>query len=409
MKDYKQKIQDIKDKFDVDENKPHYISIKENKVFYTDEYKVNGKTQTDKMNEKKDDTIKLWEDNGYELYKGDFKDIPQYVNMKVERTDGKLLKGGNLLKNEPSKKFFTLVGGTRGKPIRFSLQHGNIKNIWIKPQVLEEKRIIEEFKKKQQEKEQEKKTSKKETPKPETPPLPPKPTKFSNDDLDKFLKNIYYEKENYYGRDKLFSIAKQEATKQNKKISRIEVERWLKNQTLYQLTKPSKQRKTSSPMIPTKAYNILHIEIQKYGDIIMLNSFDIFSKFMITRIIKNETTKELINAMKWILKKHLQKPKAIQTDNGSIFTSDEFKKFLEDQNITHITSTSEKNQLHAELKQYLSKLTTKITQPKINQFNKNHNNSIHSVIKMKPIDSIKEENREQVFKNTKKRSLGKTI
>lgn len=419
MSDYKQKLKELKEDLEVDESKPHYVSLTDKTVYYRE-----SETHNDRFTQNMKKTLKDWAEKGYVKYKGKLQDIKREQYLRFINSDGKVLNGGFLVKNNTEEKFMFLRGvGGKG----FSIQYDNIKDVYYNKEQYEkavEKAKNAEKKKQEKEQEKEKKQQEKEQAKKENKKSPEKQIlkksgakgvsgeipakKPTAEEVDKLLNKLYYEEGHYNGRDRLYQIAKE----QHSKITRKQVEDWLKAQKLYQLTKPNKSRKTFTPIISTAPFNVVQIDIYKYGDIITLNMIDLFSKYVDTYVMKNETAKETIVAVKAMLKKAPMKPKLIQSDNGSNFKSKEFKDYLAKEDIKQLFSTPYTPQsqgsverLQKTLKSYLEKLTLqnkKITNKQIAIFNKNYNNTKHSIIGMTPMDAIKPENKAKVLKAIEK-------
>jgi hypothetical protein len=457
--DYKQKIKALKEKLQVDKNKKVYVSLKDSNSKGYEPYYREQKTHQDDMSENKKQTIKDWKEKGYVKYAGKLQDIPDSQYLRFINQDNKILNGGYLMTNNVKDKFLFLRG-IEGRG--FSLQYDNIKAVYYnkeqmkkaqskKASKLTDKQIetllfefvkqngkmgskrvyteinqnrkvkiprvkIEKFLReykpetkpeKKSEPEPEKKI---ETPEPAPAPAPktPEPKKLTEEQVNELLNDLYYDKGYYYGRDKLYQVSKDIEAK----ITRKQVEVWLKAQSIYQLTKPSKRRTAFTPIISKAPFNVMQIDIFKYGDIITLNSIDIFSKYTDSVILKNETAKQTIIGMRKILKRSPMKPKLIQSDNGPNFVSKEFTDYITGQDIKYIHSSPHTPQsqgtierLQGSLNKYLEKLTLQninITIKQINKFDKNYNNTPHSITKMKPIDAIKEENIKTVLERNMK-------
>jgi hypothetical protein len=460
--DYKQKIKALKEKLQVDMKQPHYVSLKDKSVYYREK-----QTHQDNMTDKVKETLKDWKEKGYVKYTGKVQDIPDSQYLRFINQDNKILNGGYLMTNNIKEKFMFLRG-IEGKG--FSLQYDNIKAVYYNKEQMKKaqskkaskltdkqvetlliefvkqngkmgsrrmyneinqnrkvkiprvkiEKFLREYKpetKPQKKPEPEPKNIenvelKTPEPAPETPETPEPKThaakKLTEEQVNELLNDLYYDKGYYYGRDKLYQVSKDIQPK----ITRKQVELWLKAQSIYQLTKPSKKRTAFTPIISKAPFNVMQIDIFKYGDIITLNSIDIFSKYTDSVILKNETAKQTIIGMRKILKRSPMKPKLIQSDNGPNFVSKEFTDYITGQGIKYIHSSPHTPQsqgtierLQGSLNKYLQKLTLQninITIKQINKFDKNYNNTPHSITKMKPIDAMKEENIKTVLERNMK-------
>ena len=247
-------------------------------------------------------------------------------------------------------------------------------------------------------------------------PRPKKQPKLTDEQAEALLKKSYYEEDMKFGRDKLFQTLKSNGHK----ITRKQVDGWLKQQLLYQLDKPAFEPKDfviQTSTAPNKVWNIDLVEMD--GDKIVLNCVDRFSKYAHSRILRNKTAQQVINGLKSIFRN--TKPSTIVSDNGPEFKAVITMKFLKDEEVKQFFSTAHSPWVNGAvevfnktMKQMFKKMTyqasdekTVFTQPILNRILKAYNNSIHSTIQMKPIDALKPENFDEVnTQNQKNLSVG---
>lgn len=383
-----------------DKNQKYYISVKDKSIYVREQ-----ETHNDRFSKDIQKTIKDWGEKGYTEYDGKLKDIPTKIYLRYITTDekGNLLarNGGVVLANNTDEKFFMLFGN--GK--RWSLQYNNIKQLFVNPEQIKKQREKQPKKIKiEADTETDTDDDEEEEPEPEQKVEPEKPKKITTEEVDKLLSKIYYDEQQFKGRDSLYKIAKE----RNPTISRIQVEKWLKSQEVYQLTKPSKARTTFTPIVSQAPFNVVQIDLFSYGDMIFLNAIDIFSKYAQSVLVKNKTATTIVNGLKRILKKLPQKPKLIQSDNGSEFKNEKMKSFLEKEGIKQLFSTPYTPQsqgsverFNGTMKRHLEKVSLQninINQTVVNQFIKNYNNTEHSTTKVKPNDALSEDNKEKILK-----------
>lgn len=122
---------------------------------------------------------------------------------------------------------------------------------------------------------------------------------------------------------------------------------------------------------------------------------DCYSKYMWTRPLKNKTAREILKAMKEILKDADYAPKHIQSDQGTEFYNKHFTKLMEKYSINHYSTYSTKKAAIVErvirtLKNRLYKKCSIRGKYKwldiLPEITNLYNNTKHRTIGMKPID-----------------------
>lgn len=137
-----------------------------------------------------------------------------------------------------------------------------------------------------------------------------------------------------------------------------------------------------------------------------LVAIDNFTKLASIVIIKNKKPDEIINGLKQIFDKLGGKPKQLYSDEEGAFNSKVYQKFLNENNIKHIQTTTHahgverfiqtfKNNLYRRLNA-LNQDKSKWIEHVDNILNK-YNNTEHTTIKIKPVEAVKKENRMWVW------------
>ena len=411
------------------------------------DFKLPEKTINDELSEDINKTKELWtkqsiftatsEDDLEKLLQTKKGKFFKYISRRGGKIQARM--GGVLTKIMDNN--FMLMNPTNG--VGWSVQYKDVVELFETPKEKvedepESKRIERQLKKKQKElkkeerekkkkekedklkKKKEKKQEKEEEKAEEEAKKEPKPEKLTDEEANTILKKAYYEDDMKFGRDKLYATLK--ANGHN--LTRKQVNDWLKKQTLYQLDKPVFEAKDFVTQTAKDVNNVWNIDlVEMDGDKIVLNCVDRFSKFAYSRILRNKTAKQVVNALKSIFRN--DKPNTIISDNGPEFKSIITQDFLKDHDVKQFFSTPHQPQsnglvenFNKQMKSIFKKMTyqktdqkTTFTQPILNRILKAYNTSYHSVIDMTPTDAKKPENKADVLKaNEKNVSVGmKTI
>ena len=162
----------------------------------------------------------------------------------------------------------------------------------------------------------------------------------------KILNNEFYKNLNFFGRDKLFNMLRTKYGDESP--SRRQISDWLKLQEVNQLYAPSKGKpKTfkSSMTTPNKILAIDLVNMEKFqlrGYKYLFNAVDMSSRFIYSVAMKNKEKDESLKSFKKIYNK--SKTKAVRSDNGSEFTNEPFKDYLEKNGIKQIFGEAGKPQ-----------------------------------------------------------------
>ena len=139
----------------------------------------------------------------------------------------------------------------------------------------------------------------------------------------------------YTGIKELYRRAKA----RDKSITMNKVKTFLMNQYSAQRHKPIKKIRHYLPITADDVNDVFQIDLMDMKNISTMNKnykwlfvcVDVFSRFAYVVPMKNKNTNEILNASMNILNK--VKPNKIMCDNGSEFTSGQFKKLCSDKNI----------------------------------------------------------------------------
>jgi len=140
----------------------------------------------------------------------------------------------------------------------------------------------------------------------------------------------------------------------------------------------------------------------------MLNVIDVFSKYAWSIPLKDKTGTTTLNAFKEIVEKSGRKPKHIWTDLGKEFVNKHIDMWIKQNNIIRYSTYGEHKSCVVErfnrtLKTNMWKrFTADNTRNWINMLDKlmnNYNNTVHSTIKMTPVEASQPENKNKVLNN----------
>ena len=179
-----------------------------------------------------------------------------------------------------------------------------------------------------------------------TPPL--------TDKQDKYLSDLYYKKKQFFGRDRLFDLIKDE----NTGISKRQIMEWLKKQEIHQLTTRTRRSnviqvttlKQPNKQIGIDLIDMQNLEYKNYRYII--TAIDLFSKKAYAEPLENKKAETVIKAMRKILDDIGEKVSSIRSDNGSEFVDSKFRKMLEEKQIKQVFSLPSKPQSNGQIERF---------------------------------------------------------
>ena len=132
-----------------------------------------------------------------------------------------------------------------------------------------------------------------------------------------------------------------------------------------------------------------------------LVAIDNFTKMASIAIIKNKKHDEVIAGLKHIFKELKGTPKQIFSDEEGAFNSGKYQKFLNDNNIKHIQTTTHAHTVErfiGTFRQNLQRRLDALNQDKsdwikhVDNIIKKYNNTEHSTIKIKPVEAVEKRN-----------------
>ena len=219
---------------------------------------------------------------------------------------------------------------------------------------------------------------------------------------EEIIREVYYDPlTGFSGVNKTFQILK----KQGHKISRKEIQKFIKKQQVSQVNKKNVGKSGSFiPPHPLYEFQIDLIELENknlnkasFG----LVCIDAFTKKADVELIKRKSAPEVTNAMREILKR-MGIPKYIYCDEGSEFNNEQFLNLMKEYNIEVIFSLTHAPMVErfnrTLLEKYLQTTNTKTITNVLPKILENYNNSYHSTIKMAP-NEVNENNQMEVFNN----------
>ena len=217
------------------------------------------------------------------------------------------------------------------------------------------------------------------------------------------LFNLFYGENTQYTNEKdLYEAVK------NKGITHKEVKDFVQKQEVTQLFKRQKRVKHYFPIASRYKYEILQMDIADLSNLSSVNknynyllcAIDVFSRLAFVVPMKNKTTSDIIDATKEIVDSVA--PAIINCDNGSEFTSKQFKDLMKKRGITinyvdvgdhHKLGVIDRfvRTLRERINKYLEMHNTTKYIDVLPKLVYNYNHSYHSAIKKKPIEVTNED------------------
>jgi transposase InsO family protein len=230
--------------------------------------------------------------------------------------------------------------------------------------------------------------------------------------MSDILKKIYYDTSqagSFGSVEKLLF----EARNVRPEIEREEVVDWLSGQDAYTLHRKIIRKFERRPIVAHHVDSIWQIDLadvtkhSKYNNDVtfILVAIDVVSRYIFLQPLKNKSGLSVMNALEKIFDK--RKPNFIQTDQGKEFLNRDVQNFLKSNNIHHYTTTSDDPKcalaerfirtLREKMGKYFQAAKTFKYIDKLQNFALSYNNSIHSRLKMKPVDVTSENESDALF------------
>lgn len=139
-----------------------------------------------------------------------------------------------------------------------------------------------------------------------------------NIDQLSLLKNIYYDKKLFFGRDKLYNYLKE--NHQDAMISRRQLDRWLKSQATHMIHQRSKSIRDIKTQIVTAPRRVLQIDLANLQNLekddfrYLMVGIDAFSKKIYLEPMKDRSAKDILKAFKSIYNR-VKSLKMVRSDN----------------------------------------------------------------------------------------------
>ena len=191
---------------------------------------------------------------------------------------------------------------------------------------------------------------------------------------------------------------------------------WLKNQVLYQLTRPSTGRgKAGTQSLGAKEpYNIVAANLTEFRGFILNIVIEVFSRKAWIDQVASKKPADIKKSFQKILGEMEKKPKLLLPDNGGEFKNSTMRTFLQNKGINRIFTIPGNPQsnglierLNGTVKRRLNRSAMArgdINMEDIRKTVSNYNNTVHSTIGMTPNEAIDTDDPEKVIKNTRKAS-----
>jgi transposase InsO family protein len=223
------------------------------------------------------------------------------------------------------------------------------------------------------------------------------------------LEREYYTNKNMVGRDKLYFILKRKYG--DRAPTQKAINDWLINQKVHQLHRRQFKSQTITPIrnvrVPNQMWQADLVDMGSKPDNgykWILTVVDIFSKYAYARAMRNKEKQTVATAMADILR--TQKPRLLQTDNGSEFIASNFQALLRRYNVKHITGLAGRafsqgniERWNGTVKAVIGRLWTARKQKKwvadLQQIVDNYNKNIHASTGIPPAD-INRSNKPQI-------------
>lgn len=231
--------------------------------------------------------------------------------------------------------------------------------------------------------------------------------------MKRVLNNLYYNPSHPVGYAGARGIIKHLKGRYSTK----DIMTWLESQDTYTLHKPARVNFKRNRYITNNIDQLWQADLNdmrglaKYNDGInyLMSVVDVFSKFGFIVPLKNKSNQSVQKAFEIIFERSGRKPQNLQTDKGSEFTGKPIVKFFNDNKINYFTTKNPdvkasnverwNKTIKTRMWRYLTHHNTYRYIDVVDDLVDSYNHSVHSTIKMRPVD-VTDENILQVWKNT---------
>jgi transposase InsO family protein len=230
----------------------------------------------------------------------------------------------------------------------------------------------------------------------------------AREDVDAVLTRLYDDPSTKAtGRDQLFDRVKERYIG----ISRRAVMRFLKNQTDWQLHRPSHSGRRKCCVHQPQAVTEVHLKWQidlidmsnlapwNNGQRWLLTLIDLFSKHAWVRALKRKEASHVVAGLQSVFDEAMHTPEVIQSDNGSEFIAHQTQGLLARNNVKQVLSRPYNPQANGQIERFNGTLKRKLFRH-MTQYDTrkwldvlpmvvaNYNSSRHSTTKAKPADLL---------------------
>lgn len=235
-------------------------------------------------------------------------------------------------------------------------------------------------------------------------------------EVQKQLENLYYRQHNFFGRERLFDLAKRKKIQ----VSRRQLFDWLSSQELHQLYAPSRKRKTIKATVVKRPFNQVGIDLidmtsfEHNGYKYALTAIDLFSKKGWAKSLKSKDEDASLSAIKALLAAPgFKKTHVLRSDNGAEFKNEKVARFLASKGVKQVFSSADTPQANGAIerfnrtvkglvRRYIS-YTDKIDWPtQIKKLIDNYNNTRHETTGKVP-NAVAGERSTEALNETEKR------
>jgi hypothetical protein len=168
------------------------------------------------------------------------------------------------------------------------------------------------------------------------------------------LYDLYYTKQNYFGRDKLYELS----LINNIDVSRRQIADWLSNQEVNQLFRRHEKASKIIPTVLKKQNSQIGIDLIDFqnheynGFKWILTAIDLFSKKSYAFPIKSKESNETTQCIEKMIKQIGTQISVLRSDNGPEFKNEKFQNVLKKNQIKHVFSSAYTPQSNGQIERF---------------------------------------------------------